>query len=245
MYEHDRLMAQLFLAQAIFIAVNKCLNDCLDSIPVVSMSTFFYCCLASHVFLALAFHSPVYLAACLLNVLGQSLATVTGASYNDYPDIFYGSGYGYADDAGEYCWYLLHWIWECNARVLACCVLPFAVRAIISLASRVWSWFFPSRSQRFQRMEQQAARFEAKTLAVMNRLEAEVEWTSEEFDRLVERRGDNKEAAYARLGSTAEENAAKEEEERKRETVARAEELKARIRENFARMRESEAGLEG
>jgi hypothetical protein len=94
-------------------------------------------------------------------------------------------------------------------------------------------------------MEQQAARFEAKTLAVMNRLEAEVEWTSEEFDRLVERRGDNKEPAYAHLGSTAEENAAKEEEERKRETVVRAEELKARIRENFARMRESEAGLEG
>jgi hypothetical protein len=248
MYEHDRLMAQLFLAQAIFIAVNKCLNDCLDSIPVVSMSTFFYCCLASHVFLALAFHSPVYLAACLLNVLGQSLATVTGASYNDYPDIFYGSGCGYADDAGKHCWYLLHWILEDNARILACCVLPFSVRAVIFLTPRVWSWCFPAWSHRMvQEMEQQVESLKAETLAIKSRVKAENGWTDEGFERALKICGDNDEGAGARLGAFVEERAKRreEEEERKRETIVRAEELKARIRENVARMRESEAGLEG
>lgn len=247
MYEHDRLMVLLFLAQATFITANMCLNDCLNSIPVVSMSTFFYCCLASHVVLALGFYSPVYLAACFLYVLGEFLARVTGASYIDYPDIFYGSGYGYADEAGEYCWYLLRWIWEDNARVCACCVLPFAIQAIISLAPRVWSWCFPGWSPRMVReMEERIESLKAETLAIKSRAKAENGWTDEEWERALELCGDNDEAAGDRLGAYVEERAARreEEEERKRETIVRAEELKARIRENFARMRESEAGLE-
>lgn len=244
---YDRLMAQLFLAQATFITANMCLNKCLKSIPVMSLSTFFYCCLTSHTLLALAFHSPVYLAACLLDVLGEFLAIVTGASYNDFPDVFYGSDYGYADDAEEYCWHLLHWIWEGNARVLACCVLPFAVRAIVFLAPRVWSWCFPGWTHRMvQEMNEQIESLKAETLAIKTRVKAENGWTDEDFERALELCGDNDEGADARLGAFVEERAARREEEevRKRETIVRAEELKARIRENFARMRESEAGLE-
>ncbi|GAB7322128.1 hypothetical protein MBLNU13_g03149t1 [Cladosporium sp. NU13] len=116
-------------------------------------------------------------------------------------------------ELGEFC--TIHF-----ARVLVCCVLPFPVGAIISLAPRVWSWFFRSWPHRLaQEMEERIEVLRIETLAINSRLKAEYGWTDEQFERLLQHRGDNDEAAEARLASFAEENAAREEEERKKKEI--------------------------
>jgi hypothetical protein len=90
----DRILLLLFTAQETFIVADRCLSKCLNIRPVISISTFFYCCPASHILLVLGFNSPIYVAACLLNILGETIAVVTGASQSNFPNIFYGTGYG-------------------------------------------------------------------------------------------------------------------------------------------------------
>lgn len=125
----DRAIVLLFLAQVLgFPMVMPFVAFAFD----MYISTILYCCLANYTLLLFGFYSPLYLAACFLNLLGNFLANFTGAWPRDFPDVFYGSGYGYEDDAGEYCWYLLGWIWEHNARLFACCVL-FGFFALVAI----------------------------------------------------------------------------------------------------------------
>lgn len=188
----------------------------------------------------LGFYSPMYIAACLLNFLGDCLAVVTTASQTDFPDIFYGSGYGYEDDAKAYCWYLLHWIWSDSVKVVACCVFSVLVSAIIFLTLRMWSRLFPSRRQRIQRMQEHTARIRAETLAIENHMKSEHGWTDEDFEGLRRLGGGNDEAAHARLRSFADGVMARREreQEQRRETIARVEENLARIIESEARLNE-------
>jgi hypothetical protein len=219
----------------VFIAADMRLNRK----PVMSKSNFFYCCLANCTLLLLGFYTPTYLAACLLNWLGNFLAVVTGASWRDYPEVFYGNGYGYEDDAGAYCWYLLHWIWKDNAKIIACCILSVAVPAITFLTPRVWSWLFPSLRQRIERMREHTARIRADTLAIKNRLKAEHGWTDEDYERAVELGAGDDEEARARRRSFVQERRARMEQERRRETIAMVEENNARAEENLARIDEN------
>jgi hypothetical protein len=150
----------------------------------------------------LGFYSPMYIAACLLNLLGDILAIVTGATLQkDFPDIFYGTGYGYEDDAEAYCWYLLHWIWSDITKVFACCVLSALVPAIFFLALRVCSWVFPPRRQRTRWMDGHLERIKADTLAIYNSLKIEDGWTDEDVEGLMRLDGGNDEAARARIKS--------------------------------------------
>jgi hypothetical protein len=234
----DHVLLLLFTAQVTFIAAVMCLSMCLRIRPVISTSTLFYGCLASHILLLLAFYSPIYVAACLLNVLGEVIAVVIGAPQSKFPDIFYGTGYGYEDDAEAYCWYLLHWIWSDSVKVVACCVLSVLVSAIIFLTLRVWSCLFPSRRQRIQRMQEYTARIRAETRAIENHMKAEHGWTDEDFEGLRRLGGGNDEAVRARRRSFADGVMARREreQEQRRETIAR-------VREDIARIHESEARL--
>jgi hypothetical protein len=198
----DHILLLLFTAQVTIIVADRCFSKCLNTRPVISISTFFYCCLASHIFLLLGFYSPVYIAACLLNILGNTLAIVTGATLQrDFPDIFYGTGFAYEYDAEAYCWYLLHWIWSDSMKVFACCVLSALVPAIIFLALRVCSWVFPPRRQRTRWMDGHLERIKADTLAIYNSLKIEDGWTDEDVEGLMRLDGGNDEAARARIKS--------------------------------------------
>jgi hypothetical protein len=235
----DLMFLLLFTAQVTFIVAGMCFSKCLNITPVMSFSTFFYCCLTSHILLILGFHSPIYIAACLLNLLGDILGIVTGASQQGgFPKTFYGSGYGYEDDAEEYCWYLLHWIWSDSMEVFACCVLSVAVLATSFPTLCVWSWLFLSRRQRIQRLQEHTAMIRAETLAIENHMKAEHGWTDEDFEGLRRLGGGNDEAAHARIGSFVEGVTARREreQERTRETIAR-------VREDTVRIHGSEARL--
>jgi len=100
----DRIFLLLFVAQMTVIVGDACLSMCLKFKRPMSISTLLYGFLASYILVTLGFYSPAYLAACLCNLLGNFLATVTGAPF---PEVFYGNGYGYEDDAEAYCRYLL------------------------------------------------------------------------------------------------------------------------------------------
>jgi hypothetical protein len=111
------------------------------------------------------------LSAFALNLLGDFLATVTGAAEVEFL-------YVYSRDAfmpDLYCSYVIFWIWKDGARLAVCCVLICLVTVAVILVLYDWSW----RPSRRRRMEDEIERMEK-----IDKLKEEIKQTKEQTEML-------------------------------------------------------------
>jgi hypothetical protein len=161
------------------------------------------------------------LSAFALNLLGDFLAIVTGATKIEIPFVYSSNAF----DPELYCWSLVRWIWKVGARVAVCCALLGLVLVATILVLRVCSWLFSS----FRRMkeqikitkegikivEEESERLRAQTLAHQNRWKARFGFTDQDVARVMGAvRGGDDGAAHARFLTVFREVAARREEER-------------------------------